>query len=268
MKEQRQNLNLEEAAFSFLTRLPPEERKDKQQEVNRFILWYGKERPLSQITALEVANYAEWVGASTVDATKKLEPVKAFLVYAKKGGLIETNLASHLRVRQTSPKTPLTARRRSKKQVALTLEDYAQLKSQLAALEEERLHIAEELRQAAADKDFRENAPLEAAREHRDQVEARIKELQAAVSTAVVVKEKAADDLKAMLGSTVILHNISSGEKLNYTLVTTNEANPAKNKISIASPLGKALLNKQQGDIVKVTAPMGELSYQIERIKH
>lgn len=261
-------MSLEEAAFSFLTKLPLEERKEKQQEINRFVLWYGKERPLNQIIAVEVANYAEWVGASTVDATRKLEPVRAFLVYAKKEGLIETNLAPHLRVRQASPKTSLTTRRHLKKKVTLTPEDYAQLKSQLAALEEERLHIAEELRQAAADKDFRENAPLEAAREHRDQVEARIKELQAAVSAAVVVKGKIADDVKVRLGSTVILCNISSGEKLSYTLVTTNEANPAKNKISIASPLGKALLNKQQSDIVKVTAPMGELSYQIERIEH
>ncbi len=260
-------MSLEEAALSFLTGLPPEERKDKQQEINRLVLWYGKGRPLSQITTVEVANYAEWVGASTVDATRKLEPVRAFLAYAKKERLIETNLATHLRVSQASPKTSSTTRRHSKKKVSVTPEDYAQLKSQLAALEKERLNVAEELHLAAADKDFRENAPLQAAREHRDQVEGRIKELKAAVSAAVVVREKAADDLKVRLGSTVILCNISSGEKLNYTLVTTNKANPAKNKISIASPLGKALLDKQQGAILKVTAPVGEISYQIEKIE-
>jgi len=260
----KQSLSLGEAALSFLTSLPPEERKDKQQEVNRFVLWYGKERLTSQITPLEVANYAERVGASTGDTTRKLEPVRAFLTYAKREGLVKASLAPHLRVK-ASPKTPLPTR--PKQQVALTPEDYVQLKSQLAALEEERGRVAEELRRAAADKDFRENAPLQAAREHRDQVEAQIRQLQAAISTGVLVEEKPTEKSAVTLRSKVILLDIASGRKLTYTVVTKNEANPAKNKISIVSPLGKALLNQRQGDVVKVIAPAGELCYQIEQIE-
>jgi transcription elongation factor GreA len=259
----KQSLSLGEAALSFLTSLPPEERRHKQQEVNRFVLWYGKERLTSQITPVEVANYAGWVGASTGDITRRLQPVRAFLTYAKREGLIEASLAPHLRVK-ASPKTPLPTR--PKQQVVLTPEDRVQLKSQLAALEEERGRIAEELRRAAADKDFRENAPLQAAREHRDQVEAQIRQLQAAISTGVVVEEKPAEESAVRLGSKVILLDIASGRKLTYTVVTKNEANPAKNKISIVSPLGKALLNQRQGDVVKVIAPAGELCYRIERI--
>ena len=256
--------SLGEAALSFLISLSPLERTDKQQEVNRFVLWYGKERLISQITPLEVANYAQWVGSSSGDAAKKLEPVRAFLIYAKKEGLVETNLASQLRVRLTSPKT---RQFKPKQRVTLTAGGYAQLKTQLATLEEERVRIAEDLRQAAADKDFRENAPLQAAREQRDQIEARIRELQAAVSTAAVVEEKPAEDLVVGLGSKVTLRHTVSGERLTYTLVSKNEANPAENKISIASPLGKALLNQHQGDVVKVIAPAGELHYQIERVE-
>lgn len=270
MDNKGQSLSTEETALSFLTSLPSEERKEKQQEVNRFVVWYGKDRPVSKITPLEVANYAEQVGASTGDAAKKLEPVKAFLSYAKKEGIIKTSLASHLRVRQTSSKTPSKTRMptKAKNKVALTEEGYAQLKSQLAALEEERLQIAEELRLAAADKDFRENAPLEAAREHRDHVEARIRELQAALSTASVVdEEEPVEDLRVSLRSKVVLRDINSGVKLTYTLVTKNEANPIENKISIDSPMGKALLKQHEGDIVKVIAPRGELSYQIERVE-
>lgn len=259
-----QSLSLGEAALSFLTSLPPEERKDKQQEVNRFVLWYGKERLTSQITPVEVANYAERVGASTGDITRRLEPVRAFLTYAKREGLVKANLAPHLRVK-ASPRTPL--RTKPKQQVVLTPEDYVQLKSQLAALEEERGRIAEELRQAAADKDFRENAPLQAAREHRDQIEAKIRGIQTAISTGVVVEEKPAEESAVRLRSKVILLDIASGRKLTYTLVTKNEANPAKNKISIVSPLGKALLNQRQGNVVKVIAPAGELCYQIEQIE-
>jgi transcription elongation factor GreA len=166
---------------------------------------------------------------------------------------------------KASPKTALPTK--PKQQVALTPEDYVQLKSQLAALEEERGRIAEELRRAAADKDFRENAPLQAAREHRDQVEAQIRQLQATISTGVVVEEKPAEESAVRLRSKVTLCDIASGKKLTYTLVTKNEANPAKNKISIVSPLGKALLNQRQGNVVKVIAPAGELCYQIEQIE-
>jgi len=261
-----QNLSLEEAVLSFLTTLPPEESMEKQQEVYRFALWYGKERPVKRITALEVENYAESVAASTGDAAKKLEPVKAFLSYAKKEKIIGSSLAPSLRIKQTSQKTSVSTR--SRQRAALTSEGYAQLKSQLAALKEERLQVIEELRLAAEDKDFSENAPLDAAKEHRDRVDARIKELQTALSTATLVdEEKPAEDLRVRLRSKVVLRDIASGAQLTYTLLTKNEANPLNNKISIDSPMGKALLSQHQGDIVKVIAPVGELCYQIESIE-
>jgi len=261
-----QNLSLEEAVLSFLTTLQPEERIEKQQEVYRFALWYGKERPIKRITAVEVENYADSVVASTGDAAKKLEPVKAFLSYAKKEKIIGTSLAPHLRIKQTSAKTSRATK--STQRAALTAEGYAELKSQLAALKEERLQVIEELRLAAEDKDFSENAPLDAAKEHRDRVDARIKEVQTAISTATVLdEEKPTEDLRVRLRSTVVLRDIDSGTKLTYTLLTKNEANPAQNKISIDSPMGKALLSQHQGDIVKVNAPVGELCYQIESIE-
>jgi transcription elongation factor GreA len=82
-----------------------------------------------------------------------------------------------------------------------------------------------------------------------------------------VVEEKPTEESAVRLRSKVILLDIASGRKLTYTVVTKNEANPAKNKISIVSPLGKALLNQRQGNVVKVIAPAGELCYQIEQIE-
>ena len=75
MDSKGQNLSLEKAALSFLTTLPPEERIEKQQEVNKFTLWYGKERSVNRITAQEVANYADSVVASTGDAVKKYNEI-------------------------------------------------------------------------------------------------------------------------------------------------------------------------------------------------
>jgi len=261
-------LSLGEVAFSYLTSLPPEDSQDKQKEVNKFILWYGKDRPVTRITPLEVETYAGWVASSTGDANKKLQPVKDFLSYVKKEKLVKTNLATHLRVKQPSTKTRARAKAaKQKPQDVLTAEDYGKLQAQLASLEEDRRLIAEELRRAAADKDFRENAPLQAAREQRDQIEARIREIQTALNTGVLVQqEEIAEATVARLGSKVTLRDMSSGKQVTYTLVTKNDANPAKSKISIVSPIGKACLNQRQGDTVKVIAPAGELSYQIESV--
>ena len=259
-------LSLEEAALAFLTSLPPEERKEKQQELNRFVLWYGKERPISQITPVAVSNYANSVGTSTGDAVRRLEPVRALLTYAKKEKLIKTSLSPHLRTKQASSKTPLISR--PKQQTALTAEDHAQLKSQLASLGEDRIRVAEEMRTAAADKDFRENAPLHAARERRDHIEARMKEIQTAIANGVIVEAgKSAENMAVKLGSRVILRDLASGKELAYTLVTKNEADPVNSKISIVSPIGKALLNQPLGTAVKIIVPAGELRYQIERIE-
>ena len=263
---EKDGLSLEEAALKFLTSLPPEERTAKHQEVNRFVLWYSKDRPISQVTATEVANYAQWVGASTADAAKKLEPVRAFLTFAKKEKLVKASLAPHLRIKQGSAKPARPPK--PKQQVALTAADYADLKAQLTSLEEERLRVAEEMRIAAADKDFRENAPLQAARERRDQIEARMKAIQASIATGVLVDTEATQQtLVVKLGCRVTLHELSSGKHLSYTLVTKNEASPANGKISIASPIGKALLNQPQNAVIKVAAPAGEMSYRIEGIE-
>ncbi|MCX6000895.1 MAG: hypothetical protein NTU41_15300, partial [Chloroflexi bacterium] len=94
---EQQDVSLGEAALSFLTSLPSEEGQDKQQEINRFVVWYGKGRPVSRIAPSEIGTYAEWVASSTAEAAKRLEPVKSFLTYLRKENLVVANLASHLR---------------------------------------------------------------------------------------------------------------------------------------------------------------------------
>ena len=142
------------------------------------------------------------------------------------------------------------------------------MKSQLASLQEDRIRVAEEMRIAAADKDFRENAPLQAAREKRDHIEARMQEIQATIANGVVVEAgKPKETLTVKLGCRVVLRDLSSGKELAYTLVTKNQADPLNGKISIISPIGKALLNQTCGASVKVVAPARELRYQIERIE-
>ncbi len=264
--EQQQNSSLGEVALSFLTTLSLQEREDSLKEVNRFVLWYSKERPVNQLVPSVVASYADWIAASSADASSKLEPVRRFLTYVKKEGFTETNLAPHLRARKATAKTPYIIKQQSKQSSTLTPQGYARLKSQLAKLEQKLPRIAEEIQNAAADKDFKENAPLQAARERKEQLEAQIRDLESAIKSAVV-DEKPIDTLKVRFGCRVALRNLSSGEELNYTLVSPRETEPAKDKLSIASPIGKALLNHCEGEIVEVTAPIGKLRYRIERIE-
>jgi transcription elongation factor GreA len=256
---------LAQAATHFLASLPPQEREKCQQELNKFVRWYGMERPLSELGAHEVAIYAKRMEGSSVNVMKRLEPVRAFLSYAKKEGLTKTNLAVHLRVKKGSLKQAPPGKGHIQA-ITLTPGGYQELKAELTALQSERPKIAEDIRRAAADKDFHENAPLDAAKDYQGMVEARIRELEAILRSAVATT-KEVDTAKVTLGSTVTLHDFSCGEELRYTLVHPREASPAKGKLSIASPTGKALLGRGWGEVIDVAAPAGTLRYRIERIE-
>lgn len=260
--------SLAEIATQFVLRLPSEDRPRAQQEVYKFVRWYGEDRQLSGLTIPEVANYAEQITSTTTEAAEKLGIIKTFLAYGYKQGLTRTNLAAHIKVKKTSPKPVSPSKRRSKGSVLLTTEGYADLEAQLALLRDERPRIAEDLRKAAADKDFRENAPLDAAREYQGQLEARIRELESTLKMATLMDEQQPGGGDVDIGDTVVLRDLVSGEELCYTLVDASEANPIEGKLSVTSPVGQALLGRQKGNKVEVRAPGGIAHYQIEDIKH
>jgi transcription elongation factor GreA len=151
-------------------------------------------------------------------------------------------------------------------QSTLSREGHAKMEAELTALKSERSEVLREVRQAAADKDFSENAPLQAAREHKSHLEGRIKELELTLNSATVISETQ-DTLQIKIGNTVKLRDSASGRELRYTLADPKETNPAKGIISIASPIGKALLRKQKGQTISITAPAGTFNYLIEDIR-
>jgi len=264
---EQQNVSLSEALTMFLATLSPEQRQQSQQELNRFLRWYGGQRPINELNAREIGNYGDNISSFVADPVKKLEPVRSFLSYARKKKLVEVSLAPHLRV--SKAKQGRSAKRVSVEltPVSLTPEGYATLEAELEALKSERPRIAEQLRHALADKDFRENAPLEAARERQGHIEGRIRELEATLKGSTIAEAEPRTLQTAGVGCTVSLRDLSSGEKLRYTLVSPSEADPAGGKLSIASPTGKALLHKDIGAVVEVIAPVGTLRYQIDDIK-
>ena len=261
------SFTLGEAATQFFIGLPTEHKLKAQQEVNKFIRWYGEKRLINELTAPEISNYVEQVNSSAADPAERLEPVKDFLTYAFKQGFSRTKLAPQIKYKKAIGKITKSGKRLTDQVIALTAQGYVELEAELTALKNERPCVAEEISKAAADKDFRENAPLEAAREYQGHLEGRIRELEASLKKATILDDKQVAGHKAGLGDTIVLRDLTSSEQITYTLVDAREANPIKGKISIVSPIGKAMLGHAKGDTVEVAAPAGTLPYQIEDIK-
>lgn len=267
MDSSNKSLSLGEAASRFLASLSPEEKSRSQQEVYNFVRWYGWECPFAGLTAPEVANYAERLSLSDADYTRKLELVRAFLIYATKEGWIKTNLAAHLKTKKGKTRLQPVGGRSLLGTISLTQQGYIELQAELASLKAKRSQAIDEMRSAAADKDFRENAPLDAAREQRRQIEGRIRELEETLRSAAIIGGKGEVTFKASIGDSVLLCDLVSGEELHYKIVSPREVDPTRGMISTASPMGKAIIGCRQGDVVEVATPAGMLRYQIKRVE-
>ena len=258
-------VNLGEAARQFLATLPAEAMSGSQQEIYRFVRWYGWEKTFDGVSPAAVANYAEQLSQSDADYLKKLELTRAFLSYVRKQGWSKTNLATHLKARKTKSQ-PASPQRQKRQPVSLTRQGYEEIKAELADFQEKRLGLIEDIRRSAADKDFRENAPLDAVKEQRGQVEGRIMELEEILGSAIIIDEVRETTPTASLGDNIILQDMASGDEVYYTLVSPSEVDAASGRISGASPIGKAIIGKVQGDVVEVTVPAGKQRYKIINI--
>ena len=96
--------SLDEAANRYLSGLSTDDKELCQQEVYRFIRWYGRGRSFAELTAPEIGKYTDQFSSSDTDYTVKLKHVRAFLTYAKKQGWSATNLSAHLKVKKAETK--------------------------------------------------------------------------------------------------------------------------------------------------------------------
>jgi transcription elongation factor GreA len=113
--------------------------------------------------------------------------------------------------------------------------------------------------------DLSENADYHSARDERDILQARINEIEEILQKAKVTVVKNTGVVS--LGSVVTLEVVGKGKKITYQMSGEYESNPAEGKVSIESPVGKALLSKKKGDSVEVTTPAGKITYKILEIK-
>jgi transcription elongation factor GreA len=258
---------LMETARRYLASLPADQRVGTQPEVERFVRWCGPDRVVQQLRGQDVANYAETITGSVIDATKRADAVRALFVYAKKVGLTDTNLGSHLRLRKgTASKS--AAKTATVERIEMSVIQKEALEAELESLKSQRPKILADLKRAMEDKDFRENAPLDAARAQQGYVEGRIREIETMLDRAIEVADDASATPDSVhIGSTVVLRNLASEKEVTYTLVRPGEVNPGQGRISFESPVGKALLQHRVGDEVEVAAPSGTLRFRVERVE-
>lgn len=148
-----------------------------------------------------------------------------------------------------------------------TEEGLQKLKDELRQMRTvERPKISQQIADARDKGDLSENAEYDAAKEAQGHLEARIAKLEDLVANARLIDESQMDTSKAFVLSKVKIKNLSNNVTLEYTLVAESEASLAQKKISVDSPIGKALLGKSVGDVVEVKIPAGLVKFELLEI--
>ena len=149
----------------------------------------------------------------------------------------------------------------------MTRQGYDALMSELKHLKSVvRPQVIEAVRTAREEGDLRENAEYHGAKEKQAILEAKIRHLEAQLANAEVIDTETLGGDRVVFGATVRVRDIDSDEEHTFRLVGADEANPPKGRISIQSPVGRALVGKQIGDTVEVKVPKGTITYEIASI--
>lgn len=154
------------------------------------------------------------------------------------------------------------------KKIRMSAEGLKDLEKQLEYLKNvRRAEVAQKLKEARSFGDLSENAEYDAARDEQRDNEAKIEELENLIKNAVVISDDDIDHNVANLGSAVTLKDLESGEEMEFSIVGSAEVNSLEFKISNESPLGKAMIGKKRGDIIKVEFMGNEVKYQVLDVK-
>jgi len=154
------------------------------------------------------------------------------------------------------------------KEVILTKEGYEKLSSEIEFLStEKRREVADRIRIAREFGDIAENAEYDDAKNEQALLEHRISQLEERLLSARVIEKKDIAKDVVSVGSKVKLRDIAANKTFEYHIVGSAEANPAEQKLSNESPVGKAIIGHKKGEVVEVAAPRGALKFKILDIK-
>lgn len=253
-----------EAREHFLNSLEPERAREERPDVDQLVEWFGRDRMLHELTGEAVASFLGEFHTATEEETE-LEPLRGFLAYCSRLNFTDENLVPFLHLRAGGGGARGGAGAIDElggKAYYVTLQGLANLEEELVELKGRRPQIADELRAAMADKDFRENAPLDAARDSQAHLEARIRSIEDQLRHAVII-DPGQKGGRANVGSTVRVLNLEADREQTFHLVSPGEVDPANGKISVESPFGVAVINRGVGEEVTVTAPGGQVRLRV-----
>ena len=154
--------------------------------------------------------------------------------------------------------------------IPLTVRGAQLLKDELQRLKSvERPAVITAIAEARAQGDLSENAEYDAARERQGFVEGRIAELESKLANAQIIDPKALDaDGRVVFGATVELEDLEAGTKVSYQIVGDDEADIKAGRISVSSPIARALIGKHSGDVAEVRAPGGVREYEVLDVRY
>ncbi len=152
--------------------------------------------------------------------------------------------------------------------VPITREGFKKLEARLIALKEDRPRIINDIATARAHGDLSENAEYHAAREKQGMTEAEIRDIESRLARADIIDPASIREERVVFGATVELTDIDSDQEVTYQIVGEDEVDLKNGRVSIKSPIARALLRKEEGDEAVVRTPKGERVYEIISIEY
>ena len=145
---------------------------------------------------------------------------------------------------------------------------YEALVSELKDLKELKAQLSNEIGEAAAQGDLKENAEYHAAKEKQAETLIRIQELESRLRNAQITDDLTVDKSEARIGANVTFQDVDTGREFTYTLVGSMEANPEKGLLSVQSPLANGVLGKKEGDTFEAQLPRGPKTYKLVKLEY
>ena len=151
----------------------------------------------------------------------------------------------------------------------MTAEGYAALDAEMKRLKTvERPSVIQAIAEARAHGDLSENAEYHAAKDRQSFIEGRLAELEDKIARSQIIDVTKLSGKQVKFGATVNLLDEDSGAKSKYKIVGEDESDVSQGKISVTSPIARALIGKEEGDVIEVMAPGGAKSYEIVKVKY
>jgi len=284
--------NLIKAVNLYTNRMRKSRKESIKSDLSSFIQWlfeclepksYNEDLDMDKINLnlIEPSFIEQYVQMTNVkhsnfNASKKLTVARDFLGFLhnpdsndEKIKFTDTNLSNHIRNKKGRRTGSLSLKSRLHEEdvIEISQEYHDNLISDLAIRFKEREDVVVDINKAAADKDFRENAPLEAAREKQGLIESQIKTIEETLRKSAIIntKKNSKTNKIAKIGSKVTMLQ-NSKTRVKISLVASPEADVNTSKISVESPIGMALVGKTENEEVIVSAPAGSVNYKIVKI--